>query len=124
LNSKITTYESEIENLKASTEKSNEQDAYIDRLFKQIDALNDERLSLLGDKEQMAEQLLKMNDHLSNLSQQVDSQNIDVTGLNNHRKNIILAKSSEGAGNEAGSMKKQINELVREIDKCIALLSA
>ena len=72
----------------------------------------------------MAEQLLKMNDVVSGISQHVDSQNIDVSDLNNQRKNIILAKSSNGTTNESGAMKKQINELVREIDKCIALLSA
>ena len=72
----------------------------------------------------MAEQLIKMNDVIGGISQHVDSQNIDVNDLNNHRKNIILAKSSNGPTNESTTMKKQINELVREIDKCIALLSA
>jgi len=72
----------------------------------------------------MAEQLLKMNDTIGNLSQEIDSQSINVNDLNNHRKNVILAKSSNGGNNESTSMKKQINELVREIDKCIALLSA
>jgi hypothetical protein len=81
-------------------------------------------MNLLSEKEQMAEQLLKMNDVVAGISQQVDSQNIDVTDLNSQRKNIILAKSSSGTTNESNSMKKQINELVREIDKCIALLSA
>jgi predicted nucleic acid-binding Zn-ribbon protein len=110
--------------LKSSASKTTEQDEYIDRLFKQIDALNDERLNLLNEKEQMAEQLLKMNEMISGISQNIDSQNIDVTGLNSHRKNVILAKSSSGAADESSVMKKQINELVREIDKCIALLSA
>jgi hypothetical protein len=88
--------------------------------------LNDERLVLLTEKEEMASQLLKMNDVISGISQNIDSQSIDVSDLNNHRKNVILAKYSDGQGssNETAQMKKQINELVREIDKCIALLSA
>jgi hypothetical protein len=71
----------------------------------------------------MAVQLLKMTEVVGEMSQQVEPEDIDVSGLNNHRTNAILAGSSQGAGKPA-SMKKQINELVREIDKCIALLSA
>jgi chromosome segregation ATPase len=101
---------------------SAEQEAFIDKLFKQIDSLNDQRLALLDEKDQMAGQLLKMNEVVGAMSQHVDSESIDVSGLNNHRKNVILASNSGEGGN--APMKKQINELVREIDKCIALLSA
>ena len=124
LNNSILAYQSEIESLKSAT-KVDEQDAFIDRLFKQIDMLSDERLTLLNEKEEMAAQLLKMNDTITTISQQVDSHDIDVTELDNHRKNVILAgSSSKGSSTEKSAMKKQINELVREIDKCIALLSA
>jgi chromosome segregation ATPase len=122
MNEKISQYETEIESLR-NTAKVEEQEAFIDRLFKQIDNLNDQKLALLDEKEQMANQLLKMNDVIGNISQQVDSEQIDVTGLNNHRKNVILANNSGGT-EEKGHMKEQINDLVREIDKCIALLSA
>jgi hypothetical protein len=122
LNEKISGYENELELLRNSA-NTEEHDAFIVRLFKQIDVLNDERLSLLTEKEQMANQLLKMNDVVSTLSQNVESQDIDVTSLNNHRKNVILGTNS-GANGEKSQMKKQINDLVREIDKCIALLSA
>lgn len=121
LNEQISTYEDEIQLLR-SNGKVDEQDAFIDKLFKQIDQLNDERLLLLEEKEQMGNQLLKMNNVLSDLSQEVDSEQIEVSGLNNHRKNVILAKNSNEL-NERSQMKEQINDLVREIDKCIALLS-
>ena len=119
----IAANEAEIANLKSVT-KSDEQDAFIDRLFKQIDTLTDERLNLLNEKEEMANQLLKMNESISGLSQQVDSHHVDISELDNHRKNIILAKGSSNDSSDKTIMKKQINELVREIDKCIALLSA
>ena len=122
LNSKISTYESEIITLKSTT-KIEEQDAFIDRLFLQIDELSHQRLALLNEKEQMTNQLLKMNDVVGELSQQIESQNINVLDLNNHRKNIILANNS-GEKTQNSQMKLQINDLVREIDKCIALLSA
>jgi chromosome segregation ATPase len=121
LNEKLRAYEVEIASLKL-TGNSEAQDAFIDRLFKQIDALNDQRLELLDEKEQMAGQLLKMNKVIGHISQQVDSEQIDVTSLNNHRKNVILAKNSSES-DDGFHMKEQINDLVREIDKCIALLS-
>ena len=120
LNDRLTAYEAEIETLKSGAEST--RDEYTDRLYKQIDILNSERMSLLDEKDQLAQQLLKMNEVIGSISQQVDSEQIDVGGLNNHRKNVILATNSEG--NQGSPMKKQINELVREIDKCIALLSA
>ena len=122
LNEKIAGHENEMESIKTKV-SSEEQDAFIDRLFKQIDGLNDERLVLLEEKEQMANQLLKMNDVISNISQHVDTEKINVTDLNNHRKNVILATNSNDQ-QERSQMKEQINDLVREIDKCIALLSA
>jgi len=122
LNEKMLAYETEIESIKSKA-SNEEQDAFIDRLFKQIDGLNDERLVLLEEKEQMANQLLKMNDVISNISQHVDTEKINVTDLNNHRKNVILATNSNDH-KERSEMKEQINDLVREIDKCIALLSA
>jgi chromosome segregation ATPase len=119
----IAVNEAEIVNLKSVT-KSDEQEAFIDRLFKQIDTLTDERLNLLNEKGEMANQLLKMNESISGLSQQVDSHHVDISELDNHRKNVILAKGSSNDSSDKTIMKKQINELVREIDKCIALLSA
>jgi chromosome segregation ATPase len=122
LNDKIGSYENEIEKLSSVDAKTVEQEAFIDRLFKQIAELNDQKMTLLDEKEQMAAQLLKMNEVVNSISQQVDSERIDVTSLNNHRKNVILATNSDG--NQGSQMKEQINDLVREIDKCIALLSA
>lgn len=107
----------------ASQQVNTEHEVFVDKLFLQIDELNDQRLALLDEKEQMANQLLKMNEVIGTISQRVDAEQIDVTGLNNHRKNVILANNS-GAASNPSPMKEQINDLVREIDKCIALLSA
>lgn len=121
LQSQLKETEAELEKVR-SANISSDQEAYIDRLFKQIDHLSHQRLQLLDEKEQMAGQILKMNELLAGLSQEVESEDIDVAGLNNHRKNLILGANSEGG--DSTPMRKQINELVREIDKCIALLSA
>lgn len=121
-NAKTEALEREMQNA-GSVQNQEEHDAFVDRLFKQIDLLNDQRLALLDEKEQMAGQLLKMNEVIGSISQHVDNENIDVTSLNNHRKNVILAGNSS-RNEDVSEMKEQINNLVREIDKCIALLSA
>lgn len=100
-----------------------EQEAFINRLFKQIDSLSEQKMALLDEKEQMAAQLLKMTEVIGSISQQVDNDSIDVSSLNNHRKNVILA-GLQNRNEDVSGMKEQINNLVREIDKCIALLGA
>ncbi len=124
LETQVEQLKNELANWESSPNKNEEQEEFVNRLTKQIESLTEERLGLLNEKEEMANQLLKMNEVVNSISQGIDAQNIDVTDLNNHRKNIILAQSSGGTTNEKTVMKKQINELVREIDKCIALLSA
>jgi chromosome segregation ATPase len=122
LNDKIGTYENEVAILKYE-DKTEEYKSLVNELSGQVELLNVERVNLLEEKEQMADQLLKMNEVIGAISQNVENENIDVTNLNNHRKNVILANNSEG-GTSKNPMKQQINDLVREIDKCIALLSA
>lgn len=107
----------------SQNETQAEQEAFIDRLFKQIDSLSEQKMALLDEKEQMAAQLLKMTEVIGSISQQVDNESIDVSGLNNHRKNVILA-GLQNRNEDVSGMKAQINNLVREIDKCIALLGA
>ena len=120
LNEKIQSVEAALESSHDAI--SQHENAYAS-VMANLEALSQERLVLLNEKEEMANQLLKMNDVIGQISHQVEASQIDVVDLNNHRKNVILAGNSEGT-EERSNMKKQINELVREIDKCISLLSA
>lgn len=114
---------SELDALRLKVEKnvrSEDEEKFIRKLFRQIDELNSEKLNLLEEKEKMADQLLKMNEILENLSQNIDIQQVDTKHLNDHRKNVILATQNKPSGNEG--LKDKINELLYEIDKCIQLL--
>jgi len=51
------------------------------------------------------------------------SKNTEIEELNDKYKVLKMAKSLEGASNENKDVKLKINEMVREIDKCIALLN-
>jgi len=47
-----------------------------------------------------------------------------INEINNQNKVLSMAKSLSGDNSESGKeMKLKINELVREIDKCISLLN-
>jgi len=51
------------------------------------------------------------------------SKNTEIDQLNDKYKVLKMAKSLEGSSNENKDVKLKINEMVREIDKCIALLN-
>jgi chromosome segregation ATPase len=99
-------------------------DSELEQLKLANNKLADDSIHLLNEQEDLSNQLLKMHETISGLSHQVEFQDVNISELDNHRKNVILANGSSNENSEKTIMKKQINELVREIDKCIALLSA
>ena len=119
-NFEITNLESNIAALNKEMQLIKKEMASVCENSETISKLN---VKILDEKDQLANQMLKMNSVIDSISQQVDSESINVEGLNNHRKNVILANNSDEV-NGKSQMKEQINDLVREIDKCIVLLSA
>ena len=119
-NFEITNLESNIAALNKEMQLIKKEMASVCENSETISKLN---VKILDEKDQLANQMLKMNSVIGSISQQVDSESINVEGLNNHRKNVILANNSDEM-NGKSQMKEQINDLVREIDKCIVLLSA
>ena len=71
-------------------------------------------------------QLKKENNHLiqevHDLKKIVENQNVIIGNLENNLKILKIAKTLE-IGKDNQQAKLKINELVREIDKCIALLN-
>jgi predicted RNase H-like nuclease (RuvC/YqgF family) len=60
---------------------------------------------------------------LSELRKTVDSQKEAIKNLEEKNKIIKLAKSLADSNPDTAAMKQKINELVREIDKCIAQMN-
>lgn len=71
-------------------------------------------------KEDQARDLEARNAELQILLQQKQSQ---IEELEEKNKKLVLMKSIQGDSPEAGDARLQINRIVREIDKCIALLN-
>lgn len=72
-------------------------------------------------------QLESQNKHLSNeltiLNTKITNKQAEIEELNEKYNVLKIAKSLEGASSENKEVKLKINEMVREIDKCIALLN-
>lgn len=58
-----------------------------------------------------------------NLNKKLNFKQEEICKLENKYKVLKMAKSLEGVSNENRDVKLKINEMVREIDKCIALLN-
>ena len=67
---------------------------------------------------------VKLNDEVLSASDEINNLKTKISDLNENVKMLKLASQIDG--NEVGStkdVKLMINEMVREIDKCIALLN-
>jgi len=65
----------------------------------------------------------ELNLKVTSLDQQLANKQSEVEVLNEKYKVLKMAKSLEGVSTENKDVKLKINEMVREIDKCIALLN-
>lgn len=72
-------------------------------------------------------QLKTQNEELSfavqTLDQELATKQREIEALEEQYKVLKMAKSLEGVSTENKDVKLKINEMVREIDKCIALLN-
>lgn len=118
----LQTQQKDLESTHVSSESSKDE-AFIDKLFKQIDLLNDEKLTLETDNEDAKSALNELQAKYEGLSQVIENQKLDMSDLEERNKQIKLATTLAVSGKDKTGLKLKINELVREIDKCIALLS-
>lgn len=81
----------------------------INRLVQQYQSLKSEVQLLEDEKMRLTSQLEDANNEFGNLEQRFN--------------NLKLTKELVSGGNDSGDTKKRINQIVREIDKCIALLN-
>ncbi len=103
--------------------RSGEEDAFIDKLFKQIDQVSDEKQRLQTEKEGVEEEVGRLEHKIAGLSEIIENQKGEIKSLEETNKQIKLAQTLVLSAKDKTTTKLKINELVREIDKCIALLS-
>ena len=88
-----------------------------------IDRLHNKLESLVANYQQLKEELKASNQKVDVLSKQLDEHNQTIQKLNEKNKVLKLSSSIQGEQGDDKAAKQKINELVREIDKCIALLN-
>jgi predicted nuclease with TOPRIM domain len=94
---------------------------------KEISALNEIRSFIEGLKEKLNTKIQennKLNEDILSAGEEITEIKTKISELNENIKMLKLASQIDG--NEVGStkdVKLMINEMVREIDKCIALLN-
>ncbi len=98
-------------------------DEFIDKLMFQANRLNDEkhRLEMLYTESEAELTLTRTN--LATLTQLIEEQKNSISGLEETDKHVKLAQTLMLQVSDKTAAKQAINELVREIDRCIALLS-
>lgn len=77
--------------------------------------------TLLRERNEQQQQLSELKEEVSNLKKSLEEKEHLIAALEETIKTQKIAKSLNG-GVEKTDAKLKINELVREIDKCIALL--
>ncbi len=78
--------------------------------------------SLVSEYEKMVELTATLKDELSAVREQLAEKNEEVKELQTRYERAKFSGAILGSGEDALTARKRVSELVREIDKCIALL--
>ena len=78
---------------------------------------------LMSNNSSLKEQNIQLETKVSELKNTLEEQNAEIENFNEKIKMLKMAKSLGGDSEKNTEMKLKINELVREIDKCISLLN-
>lgn len=78
---------------------------------------------LLGANEDLKQENLRLNQHADELKAALSSSQTAIVALEDEIKMLKMANSVAGVSEKNTEMKLKINELVKEIDKCMALLT-
>jgi chromosome segregation ATPase len=78
---------------------------------------------LMSNNSSLKEQNIELETKVSELKNTLQEQNAEIENFNEKVKMLKMAKSLGGDSEKNTEMKLKINELVREIDKCISLLN-
>ncbi len=78
--------------------------------------------ALVSEHEKLRELAADLKNELSVVRQQLAEKNEEVKELQTRYERAKFTGAVLGNGDDAAKARKRVNELVREIDKCIALL--
>lgn len=96
----------------------------MNELLHLVDSLNEQVIRIEREHISLKAALKKVQEEKKELETQLEAQKNSDTDLSEKNKVLTLAKSISEHSKEGNSeIKLKINELVREIDKCIVMLN-
>ena len=78
--------------------------------------------ALVSEHEKLVELSAGLKNELAEVKRQLAEKNEEVKELQTRYERAKFSGAMLGSGEDAAAAKKRVSELVREIDKCIALL--
>ena len=88
-----------------------------------IRSLKDRMSRLFGEFEKVEQKNAVLREEISLLNDRIIYLNKQLEELTNRYENLKLAKGFETGIGDNRAVRQKINKLVREIDKCVALLN-
>ena len=88
-----------------------------------LNSIKEKVYLLMSNNSSLKEQNMQLETKVSELKNTLEQRNAEIENFNEKVKMLKMAKSLSGDSEKNTEMKLKINELVREIDKCISLLN-
>jgi len=88
-----------------------------------LNSVKEKVYMLMSNNSSLKEQNIQLETKVSELKNTLEQQKSEIENFNKKVKMLKMAKSLGGDSEKNTEMKLKINELVREIDKCISLLN-
>ena len=109
--------------LNTKIKKTTDDDEFIDKLLSQVNLLNEQKHTFATLFENAETDLKEATETLTSLTQVVENQKNAISDLEQTNKNITLAQTLMLQVKDKTVAKQAIDELIGEIERCIALLS-
>ena len=97
-------------------------DEFIEKLFAQINLLNDEKSILVTERDELLNEMNLVKHKLDTFNESIDKQYFSSINLEFLNKNDTLADDSSEQNSFKNELRSRIKELVEEVDGCISLL--
>lgn len=88
-----------------------------------LNSIKEKVHTLMSNNSSLREKNIQLEAKVFELKNTLDQQKAEIENFNEKVKMLKMAKSLGGDSEKNTEMKLKINELVREIDKCISLLN-
>ncbi|MCH2215498.1 MAG: hypothetical protein MK086_10035 [Flavobacteriales bacterium] len=94
-----------------------------DKAFSTYDSIKDKLLRVKSKHVKLNEEINTLKEKFSSLEAELKEVKSHYQSLEKENSRLKLAKSLVSTSSDKAEMKFKVNEMVREIDKCIALLN-